>query len=343
MQSPPPAVDEKRSVNQPYAFAFKPNTLQVPGMPSTTRAPIFYKRNTPQAMTEAQSLPLGVPAFKPLKSSTTTNIQSMLKKTSDAPLNYGRKPALHPHQQPGLHPYPAPNLSAANLTFIQSQLMQKHPLGAKPNPMVISPQANAFKVPAFQALPESVSRISNGQIVHADNDIRKMNGNSNNFVQPVYQTIQRFDSLVKKDDQLSTAAATTTGVSTERPLPQVDLKGHTVEELAAVANVSVSAIKKAIEMRQKQLITEQEEIMKKKHLEDEMKRDEMIAKQLAMYQQEHQKFLATSTTEAPTTASTTTTTVRTTTTKKTTPVPQKLTGKVKPIALQSKVFNLKIK
>lgn len=128
-------------------------------------------------MTEAQSLPLGVPAFKPLKS--TTNIQSMLRKTSESPLN--RKPAV-------MHQYPVPNLSAANLTFIQSQLMQ--PNGAKINPMVISPQANAFKVPAFQALPASVSRISTGQIVHADSDIRKMTTNN----QPTgYQTIQRVD------------------------------------------------------------------------------------------------------------------------------------------------------
>lgn len=118
------------------------------------------------------------------------------------------------------------------------------------------------------------------------------------------------------------------------PLPQVDLKGHTVEELAAVANVSVSAIKKAIEMRQKQLLAEHEEMIKKQRLEDELKRDEMIAKQLAMYQQEHQKFLATSTTEASTTTSTTTTT----TTQKPTPAPtQKNSGKVKPIAIQSKV------
>lgn len=127
--------------------------------------------------------------------------------------------------------------------------------------------------------------------------------------------------------------------STAQPaLPTIDLKGHTVEELAAVANVSVSAIKKAIEIRQKQLIAEHEEVMRNKTLEEELKRDEMIAKQLAMYQQEHQKFLATSTTEAPTTASTTTTTVRTTTTKKPTRAPtSKVSAKVIPNIMQSKV------
>lgn len=127
--------------------------------------------------------------------------------------------------------------------------------------------------------------------------------------------------------------------STAQPaLPTIDLKGHTVEELAAVANVSVSAIKKAIEIRQKQLIAEHEELMRNKTLEEELKRDEMIAKQLAMYQQEHQKFLATSTTEAPTTASSTTTTVRTTTTKKPTRTPTpKVSAKVIPNIMQSKV------
>lgn len=127
--------------------------------------------------------------------------------------------------------------------------------------------------------------------------------------------------------------------STAQPaLPTIDLKGHTVEELAAVANVSVSAIKKAIEIRQKQLIAEHEELMRNKTLEEELKRDEMIAKQLAMYQQEHQKFLATSTTEAATTASTTTTTVRTTTTKKPTRTPTpKVSAKVIPNIMQSKV------
>lgn len=91
-------------------------------------------------------------------------------------------------------------------------------------------------------------------------------------------------------------------------MPEVDLKGHTVEELAAVANVSVTAIKKAIEMRQKQLMAEQEEQMRKQMLEREAKREEQIAHQLAIYQQEHQKFLATSTIGAPSTTTKMTTT-----------------------------------
>lgn len=93
-------------------------------------------------------------------------------------------------------------------------------------------------------------------------------------------------------------------------MPEVDLKGHTVEELAAVANVSVSAIRKAIEMRQKQLMAEQEEQMRKQMLEQDAKREEQIAQQLAIYQQEHQKFLATSTIGTPSTTVRVTTTPR---------------------------------
>lgn len=39
-------------------------------------------------------------------------------------------------------------------------------------------------------------------------------------------------------------------------LPQVDLKGHTVEELATAANVTVDVIQAAIKLRQQQLLQE---------------------------------------------------------------------------------------
>lgn len=37
-------------------------------------------------------------------------------------------------------------------------------------------------------------------------------------------------------------------------LPEIDLKGHSIEDLAAFANVSVNVIKAAISMRQSQMI-----------------------------------------------------------------------------------------
>lgn len=68
--------------------------------------------------------------------------------------------------------------------------MQQNAGIAKTNPMVISPQANAFRVPAFQALPASVSRISSGQIIHANIDNRKATTNSAIGQTPGYSTIQ---------------------------------------------------------------------------------------------------------------------------------------------------------
>lgn len=44
----------------------------------------------------------------------------------------------------------------------------------------------------------------------------------------------------------------------ETDLPEVDLKGHTVEELAEAANVSVEVIKRAIKVRQQQMLVEKQ-------------------------------------------------------------------------------------
>lgn len=72
--------------------------------------------------------------------------------------------------------------------------------------------------PPFQSLPTSVSRISQG---------------------PVYQIDNHYNS------------------PHDQHLPQIDLKGHTVEELAIAANVTVDVIRAAIKMRQKQMLAEQ--------------------------------------------------------------------------------------
>lgn len=81
------------------------------------------------------------------------------------------------NRKAALYQFTAPNLTAANVSFIQSQLAQQNHATKRKDPMVISPQANAFKVPAFQALPSSVSRISTGQIVHANSHLAKLTNN----------------------------------------------------------------------------------------------------------------------------------------------------------------------
>lgn len=281
--------------NRPKALTIRsPATL-----PSSTRAPIFYKQHTPVAMTEAKSLPLGVPAFKPLRPSVMTNrsspkqpnsldvmrqklhIQSALQATQALPTNqppqntFNRKAAM----------YQTPNLALANLTFMHAQTQ----LGQS-EPVPISPLANAFKVPAFQAMPSSVTRVSGGQIVQLS---------PNSIIE--HNSIKREDTKPPQHE-----------ISLAKPVPTVDLKGHTVEELAAVANVSVDAIKRAIDLRQKQLIADQEVEMRRQLVEQEALQEEEIAKQLALYRYEQQQFLATST--PPTTVPITTTTTTTTTT-----------------------------
>lgn len=46
----------------------------------------------------------------------------------------------------------------------------------------------------------------------------------------------------------------------EEQLPAIDLKGHTVEELASAAGVSVEVIKSAIKLRQQQMMTEKKNL-----------------------------------------------------------------------------------
>lgn len=147
----------------------------LPPHPVTTRAPIFYKRNTPQAMTEAQSLPLGVPIFKPLRA--PTNIQSMVKRPMD-PIT----------QKGALHQYPAPNLAGLNSTFGHTRLHNSSLV--RPNP-----SSSTYKVPAFQALPSSVTRISSGQPTVVF-DMKKPT--ASNVIEPEFTTIQRSDVSYSK-------------------------------------------------------------------------------------------------------------------------------------------------
>lgn len=102
-------------------------------------------------------------------------------------------------------------------------------------------------------------------------------------------------------------------------LPEVDLRGHTVEELALVANVSVATIKNAIKMRQQQLVLEQQAIQ---------------------YQQQMEMLKAAaprlSPTRAPTRPPTTTTTTTTTTSSPPTTPKYVISGgsKVKDVIIQ---------
>ncbi|CAO1408266.1 unnamed protein product [Diamesa tonsa] len=166
--------------------------------------------STPQAfrksslMTQATSLPLGVPAFRPMSQETIK-----VNKNNNAQQN-SIQSAPHKNHQMG----------NATMRFLRHQENQ---LGVNHQNQNHNQNGNNIvsqQYPPFQTLPTSVSRISQGPVYQVDNN--------NNFQSP-------------QDQQL----------------PQIDLKGHTVEELAKAANVTVDVIRAAIKMRQKQMMVEQ--------------------------------------------------------------------------------------
>ncbi|XP_055382934.1 uncharacterized protein LOC129613053 isoform X2 [Condylostylus longicornis] len=157
----------------------------------------YFKTPPVALMTQAASLPLGVPAFRPIPYPL------------ERPENIRRNLLLMQPQNPKV---------AINNKVIQPSpyklIDRNYPTNVAPSIQMSMPKA----IPPFQSIPQSVSRISTGQTVEIE---------SNQFP--------------TSDDELIN-------------YPKVDLKGHTVEELAQAANVSVDIIKGAIALRQQQLI-----------------------------------------------------------------------------------------
>lgn len=83
-------------------------------------------------------------------------------------------------------------------------------------------------------------------------------------------------------------------------LPQVDLKGHTVEELAIAANVSVSVIQSAIKLRQQQLMLEKKNFSKQKFFK---KTTPLQTTQASTSSESTEKVTTQSTTTKPSTTS----------------------------------------
>lgn len=86
-------------------------------------------------------------------------------------------------------------------------------------------QLYSGQLPSFSS-PNANSRISLGPVYQTGNEVAS---------KPVAQ----FDQTLEGEE-----------------LPEVDLKGHSVEELAKVANVTVEVIQEAIKMRQQQMLLE---------------------------------------------------------------------------------------
>ncbi|XP_058056195.1 uncharacterized protein LOC131207592, partial [Anopheles bellator] len=254
-----------------------PNGL--PKVPSSV-APVYM---SPAAglMTKATSLPLGVPPFRPIPPKPTEPEPVRFDPTV-LRRNFAFRTAQTPdpsfqsqlmNQTSSYHRGSISRISAPAAALA----------GASPNHQIIykeAPHLQVQKVPAFQAMPESVSRISTGPVVQVDNS---------NKLQPtvIKNSIMSIPPR-RPPVKPSLASATAATAATDDDVGEVDLMGHTVEELAAAANVSVEVIREAIRVRQQ-----------------EMRAQKQYEKQQAAYAQA--QFLAAQQKTTTTTTTTTTT------------------------------------
>jgi hypothetical protein len=230
----------------------------------TMNTPLYSPRPKVSAkalMTQASSLPLGVPAFKRLPAA-----EAQMKIVASSQIA------------------DRTTMTVLNTTLNKPTRLQQIYDSQKINEMMY---ANAQTVPPFHGMPESVARISTGPVVE------------------ISESRPEAQQLVGEP---------TTQMLT---VPQFDLRGHTLEELATAANVNVTTIKAAIEMRQRQLLEKQEQ--------------EMMFMQQLQRQQQH--LMATQTTRTTTTTTTTTRRPSTTTLKPRSKYPVAVSG--------HKVFDLK--
>ncbi|XP_049548630.1 uncharacterized protein LOC125959751 isoform X2 [Anopheles darlingi] len=203
------------------------------GLPKvgSSASPVYVSPAVSQ-MTKATSLPLGVPPFRPIPKPTEPEPSQLMNQTS----SYHR--------------------TAGTGTGTGSSLIRTPATvggAAPPNQQIIykeAPHLQVQKVPAFQAMPESVSRISTGPVVQIDNKLQPaVIKNSIMSIPPRRQSA----SSLGKPSYPSTVTATAAAADGADLTEGVDLMGHTVEELAAAANVSVEVIKEAIRVRQQEL------------------------------------------------------------------------------------------
>uniref|UniRef100_A0A182PGQ5 Chitin-binding type-2 domain-containing protein n=1 Tax=Anopheles epiroticus TaxID=199890 RepID=A0A182PGQ5_9DIPT len=248
----------------------------LPKVPSSA-SPVYVSPAS-SLMTKATSLPLGVPPFRPIPK-PTPEAEPVRFDPSILRRNFALKTAQTPdpsfqsqlmNQTSSFH-RGAATRTAASISSSSS------PFPSAPNQQIIykeAPNLQVQKVPAFQAMPESVSRISTGPVVQVDNKLQP------SAIKNSIMSIPPRRQMTKPGPTIATGSDAG---------EEIDLMGHTVEELAAAANVSVEVIKEAIRVRQQ-----------------ELRAQKQYEKQQAAFVQA--QFLAQQTT--PTTTTTTTTTPR---------------------------------
>ncbi|XP_058130458.1 uncharacterized protein LOC131272654 [Anopheles coustani] len=222
-------------------------------VPPSPASPVYVSPAASQ-MTNATFRPLGVPPFKPIPKPEPEPVRfdaailrrNFALKTAQTPdpsfqsQLMNQTSSFHRGQSSSRLPLPSPSSPSASYAGVGG--------AAAPNQHIIykeAPNLQVQQVPAFQAMPESVSRISTGPVVQIDNKLQPtVIKNSIMSIPP------RRNSLPKASPTIVTAQSVSTAAADGE---EIDLMGHTVEELAAAANVSVEVIKEAIRVRQQEL------------------------------------------------------------------------------------------
>jgi len=217
-------------------------TIYAGNLPSQAMIPqTLYQKQQPmqpqqhptqQLMTEAASLPLGVPAFRPLpKKDKVSELQQKDQNIFNRNLvqNSMFQYAIPNQVTNSTLPHPLRlDAVAQNLVYSgpvspheNNQAMIKNFGDQTPLAAISSPSA---VIPVFQGMPQSASRVSV----------------TGTLLPPESETVDKI---------------TFNEIQSE---PKVDLMGHTIEELAAAANVSVDVIKAAIVTRQQQVMAQKQ-------------------------------------------------------------------------------------
>ncbi|XP_052902493.1 uncharacterized protein LOC128310003 [Anopheles moucheti] len=243
--APSPGVPIQQS--RPQAVTVRSSASMLPkgigGLPKvpSSVSPVYVSPAS-SLMTKATSLPLGVPPFRPIPK-PTPETEPVRFDPSILRRNFALKTAQTPdpsfqgqlmNQTSSFHRGAAPsrNTTPSFPNAPNQQIIYKE-----------APNLQVQKVPAFQAMPESVSRISTGPVVQVDNKLQP------SVIKNSIMSIPPRRQMTKPGPTIETGSTSTVDGNGE----EIDLMGHTVEELAAAANVSVEVIKEAIRVRQQEL------------------------------------------------------------------------------------------
>ncbi|KAG5682072.1 hypothetical protein PVAND_011454 [Polypedilum vanderplanki] len=168
----------------------------------------------------------------PQSKATNLGLVSMQPVTSNP--RYAPHPMVSNQQMITSQPF------SSNSRFItaNSRMIISPPAVGLETPKMTEAKAIPLGVPRFKKLPQDPKHS-----IYAKNSAYGANQ---------IPTFQKLPPFLPKNYDIALEPETQASDS----IPRVDLKGHSIEELAAMANVSVETIKAAIKLRQQQMIKE---------------------------------------------------------------------------------------